>query len=175
MAKTHSTFHFRLMSLSFAIRDFFSPRKNVLKEVGIKPGFQVLDYGCGPGSYIEPLAALVGKSGKVFALDVNHLALKSVKNKIIKKHLTNVETIHSDCKTGLHDNSLDVVLLNDVFHGLKHSHDVLKELHRVLKTHGILSVSDDHLEESELLTGLTASGYFKLSTKGKKTFTFSKI
>ncbi len=175
MAKTHSTFHFRLMSWSLSVRDFFSPRKNVLKEVDIKPGYLVLDYGCGPGSYTEPVAKLVGKSGKVIALDVNQLALKSVKNKIVKKHLTNVETIHSDCKTGLHDNSVDVILLNDVFHDLKHPHDVLKELHRVSKTHGLLSVSEDHLEESELITGLASSGYFKLASKGKKTLTFSKI
>jgi ubiquinone/menaquinone biosynthesis C-methylase UbiE len=175
VGKAPSTFKFRLMTLGFSLRDFFSPRKNILKEDGIQAGFQVLDYGCGPGSYIEALTKLVGKSGKVMALDANQLAIKSVKNKIIKKHLTNVETIHSDCKTGLHDNSVDVILLNDVFHELKHPHDVLKELHRVLKGHGLLSVSDDHLEENELLTGLTGSGYFKLSTKGKKTFTFSKI
>ncbi len=175
MGKAPSTFKFRLMSLSFTLRDFFSPRKNILKEVDIKPGSLVLDYGCGTGSYIEPLTKLVGKSGKVIALDANQLALKSVKNLIIKKHLTNVEMIHSDCKTGLHDNSLDVILLYDIFHDLKHPHDVLKELHRVLKNHGLLSVSDDHLEENELLTVLTASGYFKLASKGKKTLTFSKI
>jgi ubiquinone/menaquinone biosynthesis C-methylase UbiE len=175
VGKERSTFHFRLISLSIAIRDFFSPRKNILKEVDIKPGTLVLDFGCGPGSYIEPATKLVGKSGKVIALDANQLALKSVKNLIIKRHLTNVEMIHSDCKTALHDNTVDVILLYDVFHGLKHPHEVLKELHRVLKNHGLLSVSDDHLEENELLTGLAASGYFKLAAKGKKTFTFSKI
>jgi len=156
------------------VRDFISPRKNVLKEVGIKPGFHVLDYGCGPGGYILPLTKLAGKSGKIYALDMHHLAVKSVKNMIIKNHLTNVETIHSDCKTGLPDNSLDAVLLYDIFHDLKHPHDVLKELHRVLKGHGILSVTDHHLPDSELVSGLTSTGFFKLSVKGTRTYSFLK-
>jgi ubiquinone/menaquinone biosynthesis C-methylase UbiE len=175
MGKSESAFKFALMSLSFMFRDFFSPRKNILKEVGIKTGFHVLDYGCGPGGYITPLTKLIGKSGKIYALDTSHLAIKSVKTKIVKKHLTNIETIHSDCKTGLPDNSMDVILLYDVFHGLKHPHDVLKELHRVLKAHGTLSVNDHHLNESELVPGLTGSGFFKLSTKGIRTYSFSKI
>jgi ubiquinone/menaquinone biosynthesis C-methylase UbiE len=174
MAKEQSGFNFWLMSLSFKFRDFFSPPQKSLKEVGFKPGFQVLDYGCGPGGYIAPLTDLVGKSGKIYALDTSHHAIKSVKKMIIAKHLTNIETIHSDCKTGLADSSLDVILLYDIFHALKHPHDVLKELHRVLKAHGILSVSDHHLEESTLISSLTDSGFFKMAAKGNKTISFVK-
>ena len=174
MGKPQSHLNFWLMSSSFRLRDFLSPRKNILKEVGIKTGFHVLDYGCGPGEYIVPLTKLVGKSGKIYSLDSSHLAIKSVKKKIIKKHLSNVETIHSDCKTGLPDSSLNIILLYDIFHDLSHPHDVLKELHRVLKSHGILSVTDHHLNENELVTGLSDSGLFRLSTKGIKTYSFLK-
>jgi len=38
--------------------------------------YHVLDYGCGPGSYIKPLLELVGCSGKIFALDIHPLAIK---------------------------------------------------------------------------------------------------
>ena len=174
MAKPQSDLNFWLMSLSFSIRDFFSPRKNILKEVEIKEGFHVLDFGCGPGGYILPLAHLTGKSGKVFALDTSSMAIKSVKTVIIKNHLPNVETIHSDCKTGLPDNSIDVALLYDVFHGLNHPDNILKELHRVLKPHGILSVTDHHLEEREIVLNLTNKGHFTLAKKGQKTYSFSK-
>ncbi len=44
---------FKLMDLAFKIRDFISPRINVLEKIGIEPGNTVLDYGCGPGSYNE--------------------------------------------------------------------------------------------------------------------------
>jgi len=99
MDKPKSNLDFKLMSMTYKLRDFSLPRMNILKEVGIKPGFHVLDYGCGPGCYIIPLAELVGKSGKIYALDIHPLAIQSVQNTATKKQLTNVETIHSDCKT----------------------------------------------------------------------------
>ena len=54
--KPMSNFDFRAMSFSYKFRDFLLPRKNVLKEVGIKPRSTVLDYGCGPGSYVVATA-----------------------------------------------------------------------------------------------------------------------
>jgi ubiquinone/menaquinone biosynthesis C-methylase UbiE len=45
-----------------------------VKEVGIREGFSVLDFGCGPASYVKAVAELVGKSGKIYALDINPLA-----------------------------------------------------------------------------------------------------
>jgi len=77
MDKPMSDSHFKLMSFGYKFRDFFLPRMNVLKEAGIKPGFHVLDYGCGPGGYIIAAAELVGKSGKIYALDIHPLAIQS--------------------------------------------------------------------------------------------------
>ena len=79
MDKPMSNFDFQFMSVGYKFRDFFLPRKNILEEVGIKPGFYVLDYGCGPGSYIVPLAKLVGESGKIYALDIHPLAIRKVR------------------------------------------------------------------------------------------------
>lgn len=174
MDKPEPDLHFKLMSLTYKIRDLLLPRKDILKEVGIKPGFRVLDYGCGPGSYIVPLAELVGKSGKIYALDIHPLAIQMVERIAAKKCLTNVETILSDCKTGLPDNSVDVALLYDVFHDLADPDGVLQELHRILKPDGVLSFSDHHLEEKEIVSQVTKGGLFRLSRKGKRTYTFVK-
>ncbi len=174
MDKPVSNFDFQFMSLGYKFRDFFLPRMNILKEVGIKPGFHVLDYGCGPGSYIIPLAELVGESGKVYALDIHPLAIQKVQDIASKKQLANVETILSDCQTGLPDNTLDVVLLYDIFHHLSDPDVVLKELYRVLKPDGILSFSDHHMKENEIVAEVTNSGLFRLSRKGQRTYTFLK-
>jgi len=71
MDKPMSSIGFKLMSLIFKVRDIFRPRLDVLKEAGIESGFCILDYGCGPGSYIAPLVKLIGPSGKIHALDIN--------------------------------------------------------------------------------------------------------
>jgi ubiquinone/menaquinone biosynthesis C-methylase UbiE len=174
MDKVESNLGFRLMAFGYKFRDLRLPRKNILKEVRIKPAFRVLDYGCGPGSYIIPLAELVGESGKIYALDIHPLAIQKVKDIASKKHLANVETILSDCQTGLPDNSLDVLLLYDVFHHLSDPDGVLKELHRVLKPAGILSFGDHHMKENEIVSRVTNSGLFRLSRKGERTYTFLK-
>jgi len=174
MDKAESNFGFRLMSLSYKFRDLLVPRRNVLKEVGIKPGFAILDYGCGPGGYVGATAALVGESGRIYALDIHPLAIQSVQGIVAKKQLTNVETICSDCKTGLPDSSIDVVLLYDTLHTLSDSNEVLAELHRVLKPNGILSFSDHHMKENEIIFRVTGKGLFKLLRKGERTYSFVK-
>jgi ubiquinone/menaquinone biosynthesis C-methylase UbiE len=175
MDKPMSNLAFRFMSFGYKFRDWRLPRMDILKEVGIKPGFSVLDYGCGPGGYITAAAQLVTESGKVYALDIQPLAIKQVQGIARKRKLANVETIVSDCATGLPDESLDVVLMYDIFHGLSQPDKVLIELHRVLKPEGVLSFNDHHMkEEKQIVSKITGEGLFKLSRKGKRVYNFSK-
>ncbi len=148
---------------------------SILKEVGIRPGFCVLDYGCGSGSYITAAAELVEESGKIYALDIHPLAIESVRRIASRNHLLNVETIQSDCATGLSDDSVDVALFYDVFHKLSDPDSVLAELHRVLTPDGILSFSDHHIKEDAIMSGVTDKGLFRLAGKGRKTYSFSIV
>jgi len=174
MDKPMNNVMFKSMCFFFMIRDFIRPRSNILMEVEIKPGDHVLDYGCGPGGYLPPVAELVENSGRVYALDINPLAVKRVQKIASKNQLANVETTCSDCKTGLQDDSLDVVLLYDIFHMLSDPNEVLKELHRVLKPNGILSFSDHHMKENEIMSKITGGGLFGLLKRGKRTYSFLK-
>jgi len=174
MDKPMSNFTFRFMSFGFRFRDIFFPPRNILKRVGIKLGFCVLDYGCGPGSYSIAAAELAGKSGKVYALDIHPLAIQQVQNAASKRKLANIETIRSNCTTGLPDESVDVVLLFDTFHELSKPNEVLEELHRVLKPTGILAFSDHHMKEAEIMSGTGDKGLFKLLRKGKRGYSFVK-
>ena len=174
MGKFVSNVSFKLMALTLRVRDFIRPRTVLLEEAGIRPGFRVLDYGCGPGSYLEPLSRLVGPSGKIYALDIHPLAIQEVQKRASRKGILNVKTIQSDCNTGLPDNSVDVVLLYDVFHDLSQPDEVLRELHRVVKPGGGLSFSDHHMKERDILETFAHSGLFKLSVQGKKTYSFRK-
>jgi len=169
-----SNIGFKLMSLMFKIRDRLQPRLEVLQEAGIESGFSVLDFGCGPGGYLMPLAELVGPSGKIYALDVHPLAIQEVKKKTLRYGFENIVTIESDCSTGLPDNSLDCVILYDVFHGLARPDDILQEIHSVLKHGGTLSFSDHHMKEAEVLARVTGAGMFRLVGKGRKTYSFAR-
>jgi hypothetical protein len=44
-----------------------------------------------------------------------------------------------------------------------------------LKSAGALSFRDHHMTEAEILSGVTRSGLFRLSKKGKRTYSFVKM
>jgi len=165
---------FKLMAAEFKIRDYRHPRKEIVGEVGLKEGFKVLDYGCGPGSYVLPVSQTAGSSGKLYALDALPIAIEMTRKVIAKNGLKNVETILSDCDTGLPDETLDAVLLYDTFHDLQDQKAVLTELHRVLKPNGLLSFSDHHMKENEIIAKITATRQFKLQEKNNHTYAFIK-
>ena len=161
-----------IVSLILYFRDLFNPPKQVLREVVIKHGFTVLDYGCGPGNYSIVVSELLEGSGVVFALDKHPLAIKSISKKIRKKGIRNIETIQSNCKTGLSSNSVDVVLLHHVFNDLENPDDVLEELYRIIKPSGILSFLE--FDVDGISPNITKSGLFQLQKKMDTTHIFVK-
>jgi ubiquinone/menaquinone biosynthesis C-methylase UbiE len=163
---------FAMTALWFGLRDLFSSPRDVLREVDIRPGFQVLDYGCGPGSYSIAAAELVGQSGKTYAADISPLALQSTQSVAARKGLSNVSTIQTDCATGLGDSQVDVVLLYDAYHDLVEPGRVLRELHRILKPAGVLSFSDHHMRDEQIMAEIVGKGLFRLLKKNKKTYSF---
>jgi ubiquinone/menaquinone biosynthesis C-methylase UbiE len=165
---------FKFMVAVFWLRDWLRPRREVLREVGIHPGCCLLDYGCGTGSYIRESARLVSECGEVHALDANPLAIRAAKQIAARYGLPNVKTILSDCATGLPDMSVDVVLLYDILHDLSDRDDVLREIHRVLKSGGILSVSDHHMHGPQIVARITSGQRFRFTSSGRITRTFAR-
>jgi len=166
---------FKLMALTYKFRDARLSRQAFLNETGIKPGDTVLDYGCGPGSYVSRVARMIGESGQLYALDRHPMALRMASEAARRAHLSNVTTILSDRDTGLPANSVDVVLLYDIYHDLLEPHFVLQELYRVLKPSGVLSSHDHHFKGNALREAIVASDLFTLRQQGLHTVTFSPV
>lgn len=173
MARRDSEFGFRLMSLSYKVRDRLRPRLPYLQEAGLRQGMTVLDFGCGPGGYTVPAAQLVGAAGQVYGLDLRQSALTMTRDRASKLGLDNVETILSDCDSGLPAHTVDVALLYDVYHDLAYPTVVLTELRRVLKPDGTLSCHDHHLGTDVLKRKIESSGLFRLSKAGVRTLSFA--
>lgn len=173
--KSQFNLDFKIMSFFFKIRDFFkSPMKKVGK-VGIKLGDFVLDYGCGPGSYSIAAAKVVGPTGKIYAADLHPSAIIEVNKIAQKKGFSNIETIQTDCKTNLENNSIDVIICFDVLHDIEDKNCILKEFYRILKNESILSFDDHHMKEKEIIEKLTSTDLFKLAEKKEYQYNFTKI
>ncbi|MFW9878848.1 MAG: class I SAM-dependent methyltransferase [Candidatus Thorarchaeota archaeon] len=166
---------FKFMVKHFKKRDERYPPSEKIKKTQIKEGSIVLDYGCGPGSYTIAAAEFVGARGKVYAADIHPLAIEEVIKRAKIKNIKNIETILTNCRTKLEDNSIDVVLLLDIYHDLSDPEKILQELHRVLKKDGFLSVDDHHLKESEIINNITKNRLFRFIEMQDEVFNFMKI
>jgi len=172
--KPRSDIDFKMMSFFFRIRDRFRNPGNLLEKVGIKKGQTLLDFGCGSGSYVIPAARMVGEKGRIYALDIHPLAIRTVEKKANKEGLTNIATILSDRDTGLPDESIDVVLLYDVIRSIKDKRALLKELHRVMKATGLLSILAEHIKVEDVLEIAEKGGLFSLRDQHGKLLNFEK-
>ena len=173
--KRQSNIDFRFMSFFFKIRDRFHPPRKKIRKANIKQGEIVLDYGCGSGSYTIAAVEKLGSNGKVIAVDIHPLALEKVRKKAQKLGYTNIETIQTDCATGLDNESIDKIICFDVLHDISNKIDILKEFHRVLRSNSILSFDDHHMNEDKIIDLITSNGLFKFFEKKDKQYNFIKI
>ena len=155
---------FRMMLLVFNIIDFFYPHvARRAKGFGITEGMTVVDYGCGPGRYTLNFAALVGERGKVYALDIHHLAIETVKKRTAKRSLTNVQPILiKGYNSMLPDETADVVCAIDMFFIVKSPSEFLAEIKRIVKSNGILVIDDGHQPRSVMKQKMLDSGLWDI-------------
>jgi len=125
----------------------------ILQRIGIKNGQTVLDFGCGSGTYTIPAAKIVGKQGRVYALDKDKKALDSLMKKAELAGLKNIRRMATsgEMRIELPDESVDVSLLFDVFHRYYFSQiedrkRLLDEIYRIIKIDGLVSVWPKHME-----------------------------
>jgi ubiquinone/menaquinone biosynthesis C-methylase UbiE len=165
---------FSIMAFFLALHRRFVDVRKPLERAGLKEGQTILDFGCGPGHYAIAAAKMVGAKGKVYALDIHPLAVRSVEKKAKKEGLTNITTILSDKDIRLPDQSVDIALAYDMIHMVKDKQALTRELHRVLKPNGLLSVIVGHIDVEDVLKTLEQDGLFSLRDRQGRLINLNK-
>jgi len=142
--------HFKGMVWWYKLTDFIWNPKRRLKKIPLREGMVVVDYGCGPGRYTLPIGKLIGPTGKVFAVDIQPLAIRMIKEKATHESLTNIEALLVlSYDTGIQSSSADLVLLLDTLHEIGDCDALFREIHRILKPDGILFMDPGHMKMSK--------------------------
>jgi ubiquinone/menaquinone biosynthesis C-methylase UbiE len=112
----------------------------VLRDAGLKDGDVFADIGCGPGFFTMPASAIVGPSGKVYAIDTEIKMLKELEKGALPVNVVPVRS--EENKIPLGSEAIDFALLAYVLHETEDKVLFLREIMRILKKDGVFLVLD---------------------------------
>jgi len=117
----------------------------ILSKIGIGEKQKVAELGCGKfGFFVFPLARLVGRQGRVYAVDILKPTLDQIAREAKKENFPQICPIWSNLEifkaTKIETNSLDGALLVNVLHQSEKKIEILRESIRLLKRGGKLLI-----------------------------------
>jgi len=129
-------------------RDEWQKPAAVVRALEIGPGMTVADLGAGTGYFSRYLAAAVGRSGSVLAVDPEPNMVAYLRARAEREHTDNVVPILASADNPrLPVGSVDVVLIVDTYHHLDDRLTYLRGLQRFLRSRGRVAVIDWHKRE----------------------------
>jgi ubiquinone/menaquinone biosynthesis C-methylase UbiE len=115
----------------------------MLDRVGLQPGWQCLDLGCGALGIVEPLSRRVGPNGRVVGVDIDPKLLADARAFVDEAGLTNVEILEHDAyNTNLPRASFDFVHVRFLFAPVGRDGELLREMLALTRPGGIVAIQE---------------------------------
>ncbi len=125
--------------------------EQALDALGIRAGMVVADVGAGTGYMSLRMARRVGPTGKVYANDLQPEMLQKLHAKSQREKLSNVETVQgTESDPKLPPNTMDLVLLVDVYHEFSQPQAMLDRIRESLKPDGRLVLLEYRKEDPKV-------------------------
>jgi ubiquinone/menaquinone biosynthesis C-methylase UbiE len=113
------------------------PAMEILLDIGLKEGNIFADIGCGIGYFSFPASEVVGKKGKVYAMDISQDMLNEIKKEIDDKKITNIELVKtSENNLEILDDTVDFAFASTVLHEADDLYSLLIDIRRVMINKG---------------------------------------
>ena len=110
----------------------------LIQNMGIKPNDTIADIGAGSGYHAFRMAPLANK-GMVYAVDIQTEMLMAIENSKETNNIKNIKTILGGEKSVyLAENSVDKILMVDVYHEFSFPIEMIKSITIALKPKGEL-------------------------------------
>jgi ubiquinone/menaquinone biosynthesis C-methylase UbiE len=111
----------------------------ILTRVGLRRGFTFIDVGCGDGFFTIPAAKRVGKTGRIYGIDLNEFALKSLRDKATQEQLDRMSLERGKAEDIIICTACaDIVFFGIVLHDFEDPLKVLLNARKMLKPSGRL-------------------------------------
>ena len=113
----------------------------MLANLGVKRGMNVCDMGCGNGFHTLQIAKMTGEDGLVIGVDVQPEMLGFLRERMEDQGVDNVVPIlGSYHNPRLPPETIDLVLMVDVYHEFSHPEQMLASMRKSLRPGGLLSL-----------------------------------
>jgi len=144
----------------------------VMDILGIREGSSVADIGAGSGWFTVRAARRVGKTGTVYAVDINRDYLKYIDDRAQREALPNIRTVlGKEDDPLLPAKSIDVVLLLKTYHELAQPIRLLKRTREAMRSGSLLGIidrngkGDDHgLDKEVVIEEAKRAGFEQVNT-----------
>ena len=143
-------------------REVYDKRHEVIKACQVHKGMAIADVGAGTGMYSRLLAAEVGSTGRIFAVDIAANFVNHVVQTSREQGLNNVVGIV--CKADsveLPPNSVDLVYICDTYHHFEFPDSTMRSIAKSLRPDGVVCLVDfERIEgkSSEWILGHVRAG-----------------
>jgi ubiquinone/menaquinone biosynthesis C-methylase UbiE len=125
--------------------------KKLIELLKFKDGEVVADIGAGSGYYTFRIAGLVAPKGKVLAVDIQKEMLDIIRDRMKKEGVTNVEPVlGEEADPKLKDESVDTILLVDVYHEFAFPYEMTEKMVKALKPGGRMVFVEFRLEDNKV-------------------------
>ena len=143
----HVMSHFGVDWLERPERNFEENSTQLMKNLQLKPGMNIADIGAGSGYHSRLMSKLIGK-GKVFAVDVEPIMLAYLKQGIEQENLQNiVPVLGTTSSVSLPNESIDLMLLVDVYHEFSDPYEMATSMYKALKSNGKIVLVEFRAED----------------------------
>lgn len=139
--------HFGIDWLERQEREQEENTTQLLKNLAVQPGMSIADIGAGSGYHSTVLSKMVG-NGKVYAVDVEREMIAYLNERIKREGKKNIIPVLSTEKTvSLPVNSMDMMLLVDVYHEFAFPYEMALSMLKALKPGGKLVLVEFRAED----------------------------
>ncbi len=115
----------------------------MLDRIGVQPGWQCIDLGCGAMGILGPLSRRVGPQGRVVGVDMDAKQLAGAREFVQEHKLSNVEILEQDAyRTTFPRGSFDLTHARFVFAPVGRDDELLREMVALTRPGGIIVIQE---------------------------------
>lgn len=120
----------------------------IVAALGVRGGSSVADIGAGRGFFTVKLAQAVGRTGRVYAVDVAADDLRRLRDRVDDEGLSQVTVVEGDVRDPrLEPGSIDAALIVNAYHEMREHQAMLAGIRRALRPGGRLVIVEPIMPE----------------------------